>query len=140
VKGALLPFHCPSKRKNRGSEMTTVLVVEDDPFNMELVVEILTSQGFTVEEAVDGREAIEKTEQKVYNLILMDIGLPEVRGVKAAKIIKNNPQYKNVPIIALTAYAMKGDRERYLAEGFDDYISKPIDVSDFMERMEKYRR
>jgi CheY-like chemotaxis protein len=69
----------------------------------------------------------------------VDIELPGMDGVAAAKEIKSKPAYKNTPVIALTAYAMKGDRERFLEAGFNDYISKPIDVDDFMRRMEKYR-
>lgn len=120
--------------------MTKVLVVEDSPFNMELVLEILDSIGFIAAGAVNGAEAIKNTEKEVYNLILMDIELPGMDGITISKIIKSKSQYKNVPIIALTAYAMKGDRERFLASGFSDYISKPIDVSEFMKKMENYRK
>lgn len=120
--------------------MTKVLVVEDNPINMELVVEILSGVGFEAVKAVNGAEAIKKTEKDVYDLILMDIELPGMDGVAIAKVIKSKPKFKNVPVIALTAYAMKGDREHFLASGFDDYISKPIDVPDFMRRMERYRK
>lgn len=119
--------------------MTKVLVVEDMPLNMELVLEIFKSMGFFVHGAANGEEAVRMTEKEQYDLILMDIELPIIDGVSAARIIKNNPAYENVPIIALTAYAMKGDKERFLAKGFDDYIAKPMDVPDFMIKMEKYR-
>lgn len=120
--------------------MTKVLVVEDNPFNMELVLEILDGMGFIAAGAANGAEAIKNVEKDVYDLVLMDIELPGMDGVAISKIIKNKPEYKNVPIIALTAYAMKGDKERFLAAGFNDYISKPLDVPDFMKRMEKYRK
>jgi len=117
--------------------MTKVLVVEDMPLNMELVLEIFKSMGFFACGAVNGEEAVRMTEKEQYDLIIMDIELPMMDGINAAKVIKSNPAYEKVPIIALTAYAMKGDRERFLAEGFDDYIPKPIDVPDFMKKMEK---
>ena len=120
--------------------MTKVLVVEDNPFNMELVLEMLDGMGFLAVGAVNGAEAIRCAEKEVYDLVLMDIELPGMDGIAISKIIRNKPQYKGVPMIALTAYAMKGDRERFLAAGFDDYISKPLDVNDFMKRMEKYRK
>lgn len=116
--------------------MTKVLVVEDNPLNMELVLEILNANGITAHEAIDGEEAVKKAEQEVYCLILMDIELPCMDGIEAAKIIKS--KNKKVTIIALTSYAMKGDKERFLAAGFDEYIAKPIDVSDFMKKLEKY--
>ncbi len=118
--------------------MTKVLVVEDNPLNMELVLEILRAQGYTAHEAIDGEEAIGKADKEAYDLILMDIELPGMDGVEVAKIIKR--KYKNLPIIALTSYAMKGDRERFLAAGFDEYVSKPLEVIDFIKRLEKYKK
>lgn len=119
--------------------MTKALVVEDNPLNMELVLEILDTQGFTADKAEDGEEAIKKTEKEVYDLILMDIALPGMDGVEATKIIKSRSGYKNVPVVALTAFAMKGDKERLLGAGFDDYIAKPLDVSEFIKKIQKYR-
>ncbi|VVB92666.1 putative methanogenesis regulatory protein FilR2 [uncultured archaeon] len=119
--------------------MTNVLVVEDDPLNMELVCEILRSTGFIVHEATNGKEAIEKTGKQLYDLIVMDIMLPGMDGIEATRIIKRKPGYEKIPVIALTAYAMKGDRERLLEEGFDDYVPKPVDVSEFMRIIEKYK-
>lgn len=118
--------------------MTKVLVVEDNPLNMELVLEILDAQGFTAHKAIRGEEALRMVEKEAYDLILMDIELPDMDGIEVTEIIKD--KYKNVPVIALTSYAMKGDRERFLAAGFDEYISKPIDVSDFVRRLNKYRK
>ena len=116
--------------------MTKVLVVEDNPLNMELVVEILHTRGFTVHEAIDGEEAIKKFENDIYDLVIVDIELPGMDGVEVAKIIKN--KNKKLPVIALTSYAMKGDKERFLAAGFDEYMSKPLDVMAFLKRLEKY--
>jgi CheY-like chemotaxis protein len=120
--------------------MTKVLVVEDEPLNMELVLENVKALGFTADVAENGEEAIKRTENEIYDLILMDIGLPGMDGVEATRIIKSNPRYKDVPAIAITSYAMKGDRERILAAGFDDYVSKPIEVPDFMKKMKKYEK
>jgi two-component system cell cycle response regulator DivK len=120
--------------------MKKVLVVEDNNINMQLVCEILNTEGFKTETASDGHEAIKMTENELYDLILMDIELPGIDGIEATRIIKNNLKYKDVPIIALTAYAMKGDKERIHEAGLDGYISKPIHVADFMATMEKYRK
>lgn len=120
--------------------MKKVLVVEDNTLNIELVLEILNAMGLTAHGAKDGKEAIRKAEKEIYDLIIMDIELPGMDGIEATKIIKSKPGYKNVPAIALTAYAMKGDRERFLSAGFDDYIPKPIDVSEFTKRLEKYKQ
>jgi two-component system sensor histidine kinase/response regulator len=119
--------------------MKKVLVVEDDDINMQLVCEILNAKGFKTEAASDGLEAIRMTENKLYDFILMDIELPGIDGIEATRIIKNNIKYKDVPIIALTAYAMRGDKARIIDAGLDDYISKPLDVSDFINRIERYR-
>ena len=118
--------------------MFNILVVEDHPNNMELIVEILNNNGFIIDMAENGKEAVEKAERKIYDLILMDIELPEMNGIVATKLIKSKPEYKDKPVIALTAYAMKGDKEKFLSEGFDDYISKPIDISEFIKKVEKY--
>lgn len=117
---------------------TKVLVVEDNPLNMELVFEILTAEDFTVHKAVDGEEAILLAGNNSYDLVLMDIELPGMSGIEVTKIIKN--KNNNLPVIALTSYAMTGDREKFLAAGFEEYISKPIHVPDFIKLVEKYRK
>ncbi len=119
--------------------MKKVLVVEDHPLNMELVLEILEAMGFDARGAEDGKQAIGMVEKELYDLIIMDIELPGMNGVEVKDMIKTKPSYKNVPVIALTSYAMKGDRERFLGSGFDDYVPKPIDVPEFMKKMEKYK-
>ena len=117
--------------------MTKVLVVEDNSFNMELIFELLNTIGFTYDGAIDGEKALEKCKQEVYDLILMDIELPGMSGVETTKIIKKIPGYKDIPVIALTAYAMKGDMERLVSECFDDYLSKPIDFNKFRDMLQK---
>jgi CheY-like chemotaxis protein len=123
-----------------GENMTKVLVVDDTPSNKDLVLEILIGEGFAAHVAEDGAEAIKMAEKELYDLILMDLKLPDADGIEVTRTIKSNRAYKDVPVIALTAHAMKGDKERILNEGcFDDYMSKPIDMPEFIERMEKYR-
>src|SRR4030066_2411780 len=116
--------------------MKKILVVEDDLMNLNLICEILKTEGYTVHYAMNGVEAIDI--KMLYDLILMDIQLPSMDGIEATRIIKNMPNYKKVPIIALTAYAMGGDKERFLAAGLDDYISKPLNISDFLIKVNKY--
>ncbi|MFA4956825.1 MAG: response regulator [Candidatus Methanoperedens sp.] len=120
--------------------VTKVLVVEDIPLNMELIIDIFRAMNFIAQGASNGEEAVRMTEKEQYDLIIMDIEMPIMDGRTAIKIIKKNPSYANVPIVILTAYAMKGDMEKFLAQGCADYISKPIDVPSFMKKMEKYRK
>jgi CheY-like chemotaxis protein len=120
--------------------MTQVLVVEDTPMNMELIIEILDGQGFEVDTADNGEKALKLAEKKLYDLILMDIELPGMDGTEVMRIIKTRPDYRNVPVLALTAFAMKGDKERLIGKGFNDYIPKPIDVPGLMEMLKKYRK
>lgn len=116
--------------------MKKVLVVEDNPLNLELIVEILRGHDISVDTAGDGNEAVAKEKEKSFDLILMDIELPIMDGVEATTIIKKN--HKDIPVIALTSYAMKGDKERFLEAGFDDYISKPIEIHEFLRKLQKY--
>ncbi len=125
---------------NDDFSMVKVLLVEDNPLNMELIIEILRSQGFTVDTAVDGEKAVVMAEKYTYDIILMDIALPGIDGVETSKKIKSKPQYKNVPFVALTAFAMAGDKERLLNAGFNEYVSKPLEVHEFVKKMEKYRK
>jgi len=109
-----------------------VLVVEDNPDNM-LTVKAVLDKDFTIIEAVNGNEGVAKARQFVPHLILMDIALPEIDGIQAFKIIRNEAQLRHIPIIALTASAMTSDREVILAHGFNAYISKPIDEKEFFK-------
>jgi CheY-like chemotaxis protein len=115
-----------------------VLIVEDDPMNMKLVVEILNSLDFMIHTAKNGVEALTLADKNMYDLILMDIELPGIDGIETTRRIKDKPGYNKTPIIAVTAFAMKGDRERFLDMGFDNYISKPILVTDFIGLMKVF--
>jgi len=119
--------------------MKKVLVVEDNYLNMELVLEILESLGFEAKGAEDGKEALSIIEKEQYDLIIMDIELQGMNGIEIRNNIRRKISYEKVPVIALTAYAMKGDKERFIGLGFDDYMAKPLDVADFINKIEKYK-
>lgn len=106
----------------------TILVVEDNDRNRRLMRIVLKAKGYEVMEATTGKEALDYLSTQTPDLILMDIQLPRTDGLTLTKEIKSNAQTKDIPIIAVTAYAMKGDKERMLEAGCDDYISKPIDT------------
>src|SRR5262245_20481556 len=108
-----------------------VLLVEDHPLNMELAADILENAGYRVLQAADAERgiAIAKAEQPA--LILMDVGLPGIDGLEATRMLKRDPATREIPIVALTSHAMKGDAEKALAVGCAGYISKPIDTRVF---------
>ncbi len=113
----------------------TILIVDDDPKNLELFGDLLRVVGYMIIEATDGMQGIELARTKQPDLILMDINMPIMDGYEAIRILKGDTNTRNIPVIALTSYAMKGDKERILAMGCDGYIAKPIDVDDFLERV-----
>ncbi len=125
----------------------TILIVEDNERNRKLVKVILRAKGYVILEAEDASSAFCELEKTIPDMILMDIGLPQMSGLELTKQIKKREEIKGVPIVALTAHAMIGDREGILAAGCDDYISKPIDINEFpktiaeiLERSEKLRK
>ncbi len=105
-----------------------ILVVEDNEQNLILVRDILLYHGYEVIEARDGKECLNMARQQMPALILMDIQKPVLDGMSAARIIRNDPLTRNIKLIALTSFAMYGDKERFMEAGFDDYIAKPIDT------------
>jgi len=115
-----------------------VLVVEDNDMNMQLVEFLLEEEGFEIVKATSGEEALLSIAQTVPDLILMDIHLPGLDGLSVVREMKNDPRTKCVPILALTAHAMRGDRDRFLDAGCDGYISKPIDVKTFVPAIQSY--
>ena len=110
-----------------------ILVVEDTPLNMELCRDLLEVAGYTVYEATDAQEAIEQVKQEKFDLILMDIQLPGMDGLSVTRIIKGESINKDTPIVALTAYAMAGDKEKIDAAGCDGYLTKPINTKKFAQ-------
>ncbi|GAB1420050.1 response regulator [Anaerolineales bacterium] len=115
-----------------------ILVVEDNQDNMTLIVDILESLDYIVLQASDGQTGIDIARSHTPDLILMDLSLPIVDGWKATKTLKNDDMLNTIPIIALTAHAMVGDRERALEAGCDDYISKPIDLPLLVEKLNQF--
>ena len=114
------------------------LVVEDNPMNMELVCDLLEMQEHTVLQAVSGSEMLTHLKEHTPDLILMDIQLPGMDGLELTRILRSDPNTKAIPIIALTAHAMKGDEERILKQGCSGYISKPIETRTFLDTVAKF--
>ena len=117
--------------------MKKVLVVEDVDFNRDLVVQLLEDK-YHVIEAVNGQEGLELAERERPELILMDLSLPVIDGWEATRRLKENDDLRSIPVIALTAHAMKGDEEKALAAGCDDYLVKPLDEDELMARIANY--
>ena len=116
----------------------TVLIVEDNALNMKLFNDLLEAHGYETLKTSDGIEALELTRQHKPDLILMDIQLPEVSGLDVTRWIKEDDSISFIPVIAVTAFAMKGDEERMLRGGCEAYLSKPISVAKFLETVRAY--
>jgi len=114
-----------------------ILLVEDDFMNMRLAQHILEVEGYTVLKAATAQEALEQIESTLPDLILMDAQLPDMDGMTVVRILRENAITRDITILALTACAMKGDRERMLHMGCDGHISKPIDVQDFIDTVRR---
>ena len=115
-----------------------ILLVEDDFINMRLAQHILEREGYSVLKAATAQEALEQIETTLPDLILMDVQLPDMDGMTIVRMLRDNARTRDTAILALTACAMKGDRERILQMGCDGYISKPIDVKDFVKTVKKF--
>ena len=116
----------------------SILVVEDNELNMKLFHDLLEAQGYNVLQSSDGMEALKVARTHKPDLILMDIQLPEVSGLEVTKWLKEDEDLKAIPVIAVTAFAMKGDEEKIREGGCEAYISKPISVVTFLETVEKF--
>lgn len=116
----------------------TVLVVEDNELNMKLFHDLLEAQGHAILQTKDGMEALKMARERHPDLILMDIQLPEVSGLEVTKWIKEDDNLKSIPVIAVTAFAMKGDEEKIREGGCEAYIAKPISVSDFLSTVDRF--
>lgn len=115
--------------------MATVLIVEDNVTNMKLSTFLLESVDHTVLAAVNAEAGLAMARETLPDLILMDIQLPGMDGLQATAVLKGDPATRDIPVIALTALAMKGDEERILAAGCDGYIAKPLDYKEFLRRV-----
>ena len=116
----------------------TVLIVEDNELNMKLFNDLLEAHGYATVQTRNGMEAIDLVRLHRPDLILMDIQLPEVSGLQVTQWIKNDEELKHIPVIAITAFAMKGDEEKMRAGGCEAYLSKPISVVKFLETVKTY--
>jgi CheY-like chemotaxis protein len=116
--------------------MATILVVEDNEVNQRILVRRLTKRGYDVVLASDGAEGVAKAGSEMPQLILMDMSLPVLDGWEATRQIKAAPATQNIPVIALTAHAMVGDREKTMAAGCDDYDTKPIEFDRLLAKIE----
>ena len=115
-----------------------VLIVEDNELNMKLFHDLLEAHGIGTIETRDGRKVLEIAREQKPDLILMDIQLPEVSGLDVTKWLKADEELRGIPVIAVTAFAMKGDEQKIREGGCEDYISKPISVVKFMDTVRKY--
>ena len=124
--------------RKRGQMPKTVMIVEDNELNMKLFNDLLESRGYAVIQTRNGMEALDLARAHRPDLILMDIQLPEVSGLVVTKWLKDDDELAHIPVIAVTAFAMKGDEERILQGGCEGYISKPISVPHFLETIARY--
>ena len=115
--------------------MTKILLVEDNEMNRDMLSRRLERKGYRVVMAIDGAQAVVMAESELPALILMDMSLPVLDGWEATRKIKANPATRSIPIIALTAHAMSGDREKTIEAGCDDYDTKPIELTRLLEKM-----
>ena len=115
-----------------------ILVVEDNERNMKLFCDLLQASGYHTLEATTGESAVELALEHGPDLVLMDIQLPDIDGVEALGRLRADERSATLPVLALTAQAMEGDRERFLAAGFDGYLSKPVDIAEFVTTVKRY--
>ncbi|EMS80997.1 MULTISPECIES: response regulator [Desulfotignum] len=116
----------------------TILIVEDELQNRKLFRDVLQYSGYTVFEAMNGKEGVALANQHLPDLILMDIQMPVMDGLSATRILKQNETTRDIMVVALTANAMPGDKEKILEAGCHDYISKPFRLHEFLEKIKEY--
>lgn len=116
----------------------TVLIVEDNDLNMKLFNDLLQAHGYDTLQTMDGRDAVQIARDNRPDLILMDIQLPEISGLEVTKMLKADEDLCDIPVIAVTAFAMKGDEEKIREGGCDGYLAKPISVPVFLETVSKF--
>ena len=133
----LAPIHGRSDGRAPKAQQT-ILVVDDSVLNLEFVEEALQAHGYEVLRAPDGLAALDAVRRHRPDLILLDIRMPEMDGQELARRLKADPATRRIPLVALTACAMTGDREKILAGGFDAYISKPINMQNFLTEVQRH--
>jgi len=117
--------------------MKNILVVEDNAANRELLQEVLALDGYQVREAVDGREALAQVESATPDLVLLDLQVPKLDGYGVLQELRADARWAKLPVVAVTAFAMRGDREKALAVGFDAYVTKPIDTAALRRELKR---
>jgi CheY-like chemotaxis protein len=117
--------------------MKTILIAEDNPINRELLRELLEMRGYAVLEAYDGQETLAMVEQTPPDLLLLDIGMPRLDGFAVVRKLRENPRFVSLPVVAVTAYAMQGDREKIVDSGFDGYLSKPVNSGFLVQELDR---
>ena len=115
-----------------------ILVVEDNERNMKLLRDVLQTAGYRTLEVTTGGRAVELATKHAPDLVLMDIRLPDMSGLEVLGRLRADERTASIPVLAVTAQAMQGDRERFLAEGFDGYLSKPVDIRELVETVRRY--
>jgi len=120
------------------AEKSTILYVEDNPDNRNLIRRVLSAEGYSVVDAVNAEQAIEKLEGNNIDLILMDINMPDMDGYTLTTKIRSIQRFSKIPIVAVTANVMRGDREKSLEAGCDGYIQKPIDIDTLAQQIERF--
>ncbi|WP_052507342.1 response regulator [Desulfonatronovibrio magnus] len=131
---------CATQKIEESHAEKRVLVVDDEPINRIMMAHMLGRLGYNADEASDGKPALELILNNTYDAIFMDIQMPDMDGIEATRVIRNDPKFKDkstTPIIAFTAHALAGDRERFLNEGMDDYIPKPVDKDKLVEALNR---
>jgi two-component system cell cycle response regulator DivK len=117
-----------------------VLIVEDNDKNMKLFRDVLCAKGYSTLEATSGEQAVELAVEHAPDLVLLDIRLPDIDGVETLARLRADERTSSIPVLAVTAQAMRGDRERFLAAGFDDYVPKPVDVGELVDTVNEHCR
>jgi two-component system cell cycle response regulator DivK len=130
-----VPMRVRERRRGVGK---TVLIVEDNELNMKLFHDLLEAHGYHILQTRDGMEALQIARDHKPDLILMDIQLPEVSGLQVTKWIKQDNMLKHIPVVAVTAFAMKGDEEKIREGGCEAYLAKPISVLAFLQTVERF--
>lgn len=115
-----------------------ILIVEDDLKNLKLARDLLQVSGYTTLEASDGKQGVEIARERKPDLILMDIQMPVMDGLEATRILKTDRETRDIPVIALTAFAMTGDEETVIEAGCDGYLTKPLDIREFVSMVSRY--
>lgn len=118
--------------------MKTILVADDNAMNQELVVELLTAWGFDVIQATTGRDTLSLVERAAPDLVLLDLQMPEMDGYAVLSQLREGARTNRIPVIAVTAYAMRGDHEKVMAAGFDGYLTKPLDFALLRSEIRKW--